>query len=118
MNEVAINKANNHLGHLWLRLEGITKPYLYIFVIAKSAGDSKDYCRDGHDGQQGRVCECRCLLHHTLSGEEAYGKYEFLCNFQEEELQWRHIVLIDSPDIRLKELDNSIYPSTHDILSS
>ena len=118
MYEIAIDKANNHISHLWLRLKGITKPHLYILIVTKATGNGKYYCRNGHDSQQGGIRQRRCLLHDALGSKEANGKYKFLNYLQKEEFQWRHVVLIDSPDINLKELDDCIYSSTHDILSS
>ena len=108
MYQVAIDETDNHLCHLWLRLEGTTEPYLDILAIAETTGNGKDDSRDGHNGQQRGIGQCRRFLHHTLRGKEANSQQQLLGYFQQQESQWRHLIRSDSPDVGLKETDGTL----------
>ena len=113
MDEVAVDETDNHLCHLWLRLESVAKPHLDILAIAKTTGNGKDNSGNGHDGQQRGIGQRRGFLQHPLGGKETDGENKFLEDFQEEESQWRHVVLVDSPDVGFEKLDDAIYALGH-----
>ena len=71
MDQIAVDKANHRLGNLRLRREGVAKPHLYIFIIAKTAGYGKDHSEDGHNGKKRGIGKRRGLVEHALGGEEA-----------------------------------------------
>ena len=52
VNQITVDKLNNDVGRLRLRLEGIAKPHLYIFVIAETTGNGKNHSHYRHYGQQ------------------------------------------------------------------
>ena len=48
--QITVDKADDDLGRLGLRLEGVEKPDLNVLVVAETAGDGKHHGQDGHDG--------------------------------------------------------------------
>ena len=76
MDEIAVDKVGQDVGYLWLRRQGIAKPYLYILIITKAAGYGKDYGQHRYDGQQCGISESRRLSHHSFCSEETNGELE------------------------------------------
>ena len=108
VHQIAVDKADDDLSSLGLRLEGLTEPYLNETTVAKATGNGKDHRHDGHNGQQRRVSQCRRLLQHALGSEEADGQHHLLQHFQPQEPKGRNITLGDSPQVLLEEIDDML----------
>ena len=78
MYQIAVDKADDDVGHLRLRLESLAKPHLDILVVAKAARYGKDHSQYGHNGQHHAIGQRRGLLQHTLGSKEANGQHHFL----------------------------------------
>ena len=106
MHQVAVDEIDDDLGHLWLRRQGIAKPYLDVFVVAEATGNGEDHGQNGNDGQQRAVGQCGSLRQHPLVQEKAYGKDDTLGDADQEILPCRNLIVADVPDVGLEELDD------------
>ena len=108
MNQVAVHEANNDVGCLRLRLQGIAKPHLYIFIIAEATSYGKHHSQDGNDGQQRGISQGRSSRHDPFGRKEAYGQHHLLHHLNQQEPQRRNVTLGNPPDILREKIDYSL----------
>ena len=103
MHKITVDKPNNHIGGLRLRLECTSKPCLYISVISESASYRKHDSQNRDNGQECRISKCGGMVHHTLRREKTYSDHQFLDNVIKEISQWWNITCWYLPDVNFKK---------------
>ena len=68
--QIAVDKADDRLCRLRLRLECVAKPDLDVFVIAETPRNGEDHRDDGDKSQECGISQRRRLGHDTLSRKE------------------------------------------------